>query len=188
MIQMFLAGKAAIISLPSDQLGKIVGQPIEKSLVFNWGITFPDSPYDQNQAIKFVGNGYGIGGNVEKDPAKLQALIDFNKWRYSDAAFPIALNAGFILPVKVNFNPAKLGPVMKQQYALINDKRKGTITSAYASYFRWNTDPNIYNLYATPLDNLIVSLLNGSMTASDIPDQLGKLDDAIDTAIPQVKK
>ncbi len=71
MVQMFLAGKAAIISLPSDQLGKIVGQPIEKDLVFNWGITFPDSPYDQNQAIKFVGNGYGVGGNVEKDPAKL---------------------------------------------------------------------------------------------------------------------
>jgi len=188
MVQNFLAGKAACISLPSDQLGKIVGQPIEKNLVFNWGVSFPNSPFDQNQAIKFVGNGYGVGGNVEKDPAKLQAIVDFNKWRYSDAAFPLALNAGFILPVKVAFNPAKLGPVMKQQYALINDKRKGTITSVYAPYFLWNLDPNALGNYSTPLDNVIVSLLNGSMTAADLPDQFSKLDDGIDAAIASLKK
>jgi raffinose/stachyose/melibiose transport system substrate-binding protein len=189
MVQMFLAGKAAMISLPSDQLGKIVGQPIEKDLVYNWGVTFPNSPYDQNQAIKFVGNGYGVGGNVEKDPDKLKAIIDFNKWRYSDAAFPIALKAGFILPVKVAFNPSNLGNVMKQQYNLINDKRKGTITAAYASYLRWNTDANLYSpAWGDPIDNMVVSVLNGSMTAADIPAELAKIDANIDGVIPQLKK
>ena len=189
MVQMFLAGKAAIISLPSDQLGKVVGQPIEKDLVFNWLIKFPNSPYNQNQAIKFVGNGYGVGGNVEKDQDKLKAIVDFNKWRYSDAAFPIALKAGFILPVKVAFNPASLGPVMKQQYTLINDSRKGTITAAYSPYLRWNTDANLYSpAWGDPIDNLLVSLLNGSMTAADIAPELAKVDANIDGVIPQLKK
>jgi raffinose/stachyose/melibiose transport system substrate-binding protein len=189
MVQMFLAGKAAMISLPSDQLGKIVGQPIEKDLVFNWGINFPNSPYSQKQAIKFVGNGYGVGGNVEKDQDKLKAIVDFNKWRYSNDAFPIALKAGFILPVKVAFNPSSLGPVMKQQYTLINDAMKGTITAAYSPYLRWNTDANIYSpAWGNPIDNLLVSLLNGSMTAADIPTELAKVDVNIDGAIAQLKK
>ncbi len=188
MVQMFLAGKAAGISLPSDQLGKIVGQPIEKDLVFNWGPSFPNSPYSQKQAIKFVGNGYGIGGNVEKDPVKLQALIDFNKWRYSAEAFPIALKAGFILPVKVAFNPSSLGPVMKQQYNLINDSMKGTITSVYAPYYLWNLDANAINLYYKPLGDTINGLLDGSMTAADLPSQFAKIDDGITQAIATYKK
>jgi ABC-type glycerol-3-phosphate transport system substrate-binding protein len=188
MVQMFLAGKGAMISLPSDQLGKVVGQPIEKDLVFNWGITFPNSPYDQNQAIKFVGNGYGIGGNVEKDPEKLKALIDFNKWRYSAEAFPIALKAGFILPVKVTVNVSSLSPVMKQQYALINDKRKGTLTQIYASYFGWNLDANAGTNYWTPLGNGMNSLMDGSMTAADLPKLFSQLDDGIAKAIATYKK
>jgi hypothetical protein len=157
--------------------------------VFNWGPSFPNSPYTQKQAIKFVGNGYGIGGNVEKDAAKLQALIDFNKWRYSNEAFPIALKAGFILPVKVAFNPSSLSPVMKQQYNLINDSMKGTITAAYSPYLRWNTDANLYSpAWGNPIDNLLVSLLNGSMTAADIPTELAKVDANIDGVIPQLKK
>ena len=40
----FNAGNAAMITLPSDQLGKIIGQPNEADYVLNWGITFPDSP------------------------------------------------------------------------------------------------------------------------------------------------
>ena len=43
MVSMFNAGNAAMITLPSDQLGKIIGQPNEKDYVFNWGITFPAS-------------------------------------------------------------------------------------------------------------------------------------------------
>jgi len=188
MVQMFLAGKAACISLPSDQLGKVVGQPVEATSVFNWGVSFPNSPYDQKRQIKFVGNGYGIGGNVEKDQDKLKALVDFNKWRYSAEAFPIALKAGFILPVQATVNTASLSPIMKQQYALINDKNKGTITSVYAPYFLWNLDANAIGLYYTPLGNLINGLLDGSLTSADLPAQFAKVDDGITQAIASLKK
>jgi len=188
MVQAFIAGKAAMITLPSDQLGKIVGQPIEKDLVFNWGITFPNSPYSQDQAIKMIGNGFGIGSSAAKDPDKLKAIIDFNKWRYSDEAFPIALKTGFILPVKAKYDASTLSPVMKQQAALIGDSRKGTITAAYSPYLRWDMDANLYSPnWGNPIDNLMVSLLNGSMTAADIPTEFAKIDAGIDVVIAALK-
>lgn len=184
MVTMFLSGKAAMISLPSDQLGKIIGQPVAKDVVFNWGIHFPKSPYPQNIAIKMVGNGYGIGANVAKDPAKLKAIINFNKWRYSDAAYPLALKAGFILPVRAKYDPSTLGPIMRQQARLIGDDMKPTITAAYASLQLWgmNTDiwlPDFNNIE----NNIQLSLINGSMTAADLPAQYKKLDHGIDVAI-----
>lgn len=183
MVQMFLAGKAAIIQLPSDQLGKIVGTPNEKNYVYNWGVKFTNSPFNQNQGIKMIGNGYGIGSSVAKDPDKLKAIIDFNKWRYSDAAFTLALNKGFILPVKAKYDINKLSPVNKQQAQMIGDSRKGTITAVYAPYRIWNWDVNLITDWATITDNVINSLENGSMTNADLPAQFEKMDAATENAI-----
>jgi raffinose/stachyose/melibiose transport system substrate-binding protein len=183
MVQMFLAGKAAIIQLPSDQLGKIVGTPNEKDYVFNWGVKFTKSPYNQNQGIKMIGNGYGIGSGVAKDPAKLKAIIDFNKWRYTEPAFKLALDKGFILPVKMQYDKSKLSPVNKQQAELIGDSRKGTITATYAPYrvWKWNVDliTDWYNIE----DNCVNSLANGSMKLADLDAEFVKIDASIDNAI-----
>jgi raffinose/stachyose/melibiose transport system substrate-binding protein len=183
MVQMFLAGQAAMITLPSDQLGKIVGQPIEKDLVYNWGVKFANSPYSQEQGIKMVGNGFGIGANVAKDPEKLKAIIDFNKWRYSDEAFAITLDKGFILPVKAKYDVAKLSPVNRQQAQLIGDNRKGTITAVYAPYIVWKWDVNLITDYYNVEDNLLNSLLNGSMTAANLPAEFAKIDATVANAI-----
>jgi hypothetical protein len=180
---MFLADKAAIIQLPSDQLGKIVGQPNEKNYVYNWGFKFANSPFNQNQGIKMVGNGYGIGSGVAKDPAKLKAIIDFNKWRYGDQAFAIALAKGFRLPVTAKFDANTLTPVNKQQQELIGDSRKGTITAVYAPYIVWKWDVNLITDWYNIEDNLINSLINGSMTEKDLSAQFAKMDAATQNAI-----
>jgi len=183
MVQMFLANKAAVIQLPSDQLGKIVGTPNEKDYVFNWGVSFPKSKFNQKQGIKMVGNGYGIGSGVAKDKAKLDAIIAFNKWRYGDEAFKLALNKGFILPVKVKYDASKLTPVNKQQAAMIGDNRKGTITAVYAPYRIWKWNVDLLIDWATPLDNMVNSLANGSMKIGDLDAEFEKMDAATQNAI-----
>jgi len=183
MVQMFLAGKAAIIQLPSDQLGKIVGSPNEKDYIFNWGFNFTGSKFNQNQGIKMIGNGYGIGSSVAKDPAKMKAVIDFNKWRYGDEAFKLALNKGFILPVKIKYDASKLTPVNKQQAAMIGDSRKGTITAVYAPYRIWQWNVDLLVDWANILDNCVNSLANGSMKVTDLDAECEKMDASVDNAI-----
>lgn len=192
-VALFNSGKAAMITLPSDQLGKVIGQPNEKDYVFNWGITFPDSTYPQDAKVRFVGNGYGISAKVADDPAKLDAIIAFNKWRYSAAGLACALKLGSVLPAKVTPDTAALGPIMTQQIALIQDPavdvaiNKG-YPSAYASYWQWNSDGDIWTQgYQTVHANLVNSLLNGSLTAADIHAELLKQDATVAKAITQVK-
>ncbi|MGA2974398.1 MAG: ABC transporter substrate-binding protein [Spirochaetia bacterium] len=179
---LFNSGKAAAITLPSDQLGKIIGQPLEKNYVFNWGVTFPKSPYKQNVKVRAVPNGFGVGANVASDPDKLKAIVDFNKFRYSAQGFPLALSLGSILPVNVKFDASKLGAIMKQQIALIQDNSIiASYNSDYASYRIWDTNADLWTEgWGTIRGNLENSLMNGSMTAKDIPGELAKIDAAID--------
>jgi raffinose/stachyose/melibiose transport system substrate-binding protein len=187
-VSVFNSGKAAVITLPSDQLGKIIGQPLEKNYVFNWGVTFPKSPYNQKLKIRAVPNGYGLSANVADDTDKLKAIIDFNKWRYSAQAFPLALTVGSILPVGVKFDSSKLGNIMKQQIALIQDNTvTASYNSDYAPYRRWEQNADLWTSgWGTIRGNLENSLMNGSMTAADIPGELSKIDDAIDDVLAKL--
>jgi raffinose/stachyose/melibiose transport system substrate-binding protein len=191
----FNSGSAAMITLPSDQLGKIIGQPNEADYVMNWGITFPDSPYPQDVKVRNVGNGYGISANVANDPAKLAAIIDFNKWRYTQEGFDCALSkAGSIMPVKLTPDASATGPIMTQQVAMMADPNVDTsinhgLNSDYAPYFQWNSDGDLWaEGFGNIRGNLENSLMNGSMTAADIPGELAKMDDGIDDVIAQLKQ
>lgn len=192
-VSLFNSGKAAMITLPSDQLGKVIGQPNEKDYVLNWGITFPDSPYPQNVKVRNVGNAFGISAKAADDPAKLEAIIAFNKWRYGQAGFDCALKVGSIMPAKLT-PPAGLGPIMTQQVALIQDASADTtinqgFNSDYPSYLLWNSNVDLWTAgWATIRGNLENSLMNGSMTAKDIPIELAKIDKAIDAVIAKLPK
>ncbi len=191
-VSLFNSSKAAMITLPSDQLGKIIGQPNEKDYVYNWGVTFPGSSYPQDVKVRNAGNGYGISAKVAEDPAKLDAIIAFNKWRYSQAGFDCALKAGAIMPVQLTPDPASLGPIMAQQVALIQDPKADTtinngLNSDYAPYLLWGSDGDLFTQgWGTIRGNLENSLMNGSMTAKDIPIELAKIDKAIDEVIAKL--
>src|SRR5258708_2815802 len=193
-VSLFNSGKAAMITLPSDQLGKIIGQPNEKDYVMNWGITFPASKYPQNVKVRDVGNGYAISASAASDPDKLAAIVAFNKWRFSQAGFDQALKVGAIMPVKLDAGSAKLGPIMAQQVAMIQDPKVDTtinkgLNSDYAPYFRWNSNGDLWTQgWGTIRGNLENSLMNGSMTATDIPTELRKMDTAIDQVLAQLPK
>lgn len=193
-VSLFNSGKAAMITLPSDQLGLIIGQPNEKDYVMNWGITFPDSKYPQNIKVRDVGNAYGVSASVASDPDKLAAIIAFNKWRYSQAGFDAALKVGAIMPVNFKADTSDMGPIMTQQIAMIQDPNVDTslskgLNSDYAPYFQWNSNGDLWTSgFGTIRGNLENSLMNGSMTAADIPVELGKMDTAIDEVIAQLPK
>jgi raffinose/stachyose/melibiose transport system substrate-binding protein len=187
---LFNSGKAAMITLPSDQLAKVIGQPLEKSYVFNFGVTFPNSPYNQKRIVRAVQNGFGVSANVADDKDKLAAVIAFNKWRYGSEGFQYALKVGSILPVAVKYDAATLGPIMKQQISMIQDTTKlPSLNSDYAPYLRWESNGDLWTQgWGTVRGNLENSLMNGSMTAKDIPGELAKIDQGISDVLAQLKK
>jgi raffinose/stachyose/melibiose transport system substrate-binding protein len=189
MCALFNAGKAAMISLPSDQLAKVIGQPLEKDYVFTWGISFPASKYPQNKVIRAVANGYGVGSGVARDKDKLDAILAFNKWRYSSEGFQLALKVGAILPVSVKYDASKLGQVMKEQVKLIQDNKVvGVMNSDWVPLSKWGFNNDLwFQGWGTLKFNLENSLMNGSMTADDIPVELAKVDEGIDAVLAQLK-
>ena len=82
---------------------------------------------------------------------------------------------------------------MAQQVTYDGQTRMSTRTinnglnSDYAPYLQWNSDGDLWTQgFGTIRGNLENSLMNGSMTATDIPVELGKMDDAIDDVIAQL--
>ncbi len=98
------------------------------------------------------------------------------------------------MPVKLKADTSGLGPIMAQQVALIQDPNVDTtinkgLNSDYAPYFRWNSNGDLWTQgWGTIRGNLENSLMNGSMTAKDIPIQLAKMDTAIDKVLSQLPK
>ena len=106
----------------------------------------------------------------------------------------MALKVGAIMPVKLDAGSAGLGPIMAQQVALIQDPNVDTtinkgLNSDYAPYFRWNSNGDLWTQgWGTIRGNLENSLMNGSLTAKDIPGELAKMDTAIDKVLAQLPK
>jgi hypothetical protein len=180
---MFLNGEAAMITIPTDQLTGIVGSPQDNgSFVYTWGINFPDSPYNQNIAIKMVGNGYGVGANVARDQAKLDAIIDFQKYRFTPEGAAAVLPAGFSMPIKASV-PARVTPIIQQMQSLLADNRQGTITSAYVSYYAWGSNVDIWLNFYNPESTLMNACMDGSITRAALPAELQKMNTLVRQAM-----
>jgi ABC-type sugar transport system, periplasmic component len=188
MLNLYTSGKAAIISLSSDQMGKLLGTPVEKDSVLTWGIKFKDSPYDQNIGIKSVNNGYAIGAGAAKDKDKLDAIIAFNKWRFSNEGVVAELKAGFMMPVKLDMDLSQFSTIVQQQVALLGDSNKASLPSIWSAYFRWDKNGDFITKFYAISNVLENALTDGSKTEKDIDEACEKLDKVIEEAIKTLKK
>lgn len=189
MLVHFTSGKAAIISLPSSQMGKLVGTPVEDDIVMTRGIKFEDSPFNQNIGIKTMQNGYGIGSSAAKDQDKLNAIVEFNKWRLSEEGSFVQLDAGFIMPVSIKSDISKYSPVVQQQLKLMGDETEPVHPATWSAYFRWDRNGEFIDKYYNILHPMILGLADGSKTKDDINNELfSKLDAVIDEAIETLGK
>lgn len=185
---LFLSQKCAMMTTSTDWLTGIVNSDLDKSgaIQYNFGVTFPDSPVDQKQCIKMVGNGYALSASLSEE--KKAALLDFFDWFYSDAGANIALADGLILPI--NFKPSiEVTPLTKGIIDLTQStERKGTMTATYSFYLRWGANGDIVMPPYYCLDNMITGLVNGTVTAKELPAQCKKFDDLAATALEEFKK
>ncbi|CAK4851053.1 unnamed protein product [Aphanomyces euteiches] len=187
MTSLFADEKAAMIQLSSDQMGKFVGKPIADKMKFSWGIDFEDSKYEQHVAVKTVNNGYAIGANAAKDPAKLDEIVKFNKWRYTDEGMDLALKAGFILPVKTSLDFSKYGNIIAEQAKALQDDYKAVnmdIQYVLPHLYTGNKDTAAYVKFNDGKDALINAMVDGSVTLKQLPAELAKLDKYLDAAAP----
>ncbi|OCT15423.1 hypothetical protein A8709_15190 [Paenibacillus pectinilyticus] len=177
-VALFTSGKAAMISIPSDQLGKVVGTPVEKDTEFTWGITFPDSKSDQKRVPGGVTNGYAVSANTAKDKDKMDAIVALNKFRFTEQGFKLSLQAGANLPGTVKADLSSYGKIIQDQAKLIADPNAHIdLTADYSFHLIWDANWEAYgSKFGTPKNDLINALINGSKKTADIPAEMKKLD------------
>lgn len=190
--QNFLAGKCAMMTTSADWLTNIIGQDLDKagSIQYSFGVTFSDSKYDQNTCVKMCGNGYGISAKI--DQAKLDVLLKFFDWFYSNEGANIAIQQAQVLPIKDFKLTATITPLVQSLMDLtLNTTRKGLITTDYAAIDRWGKNTDIWQQCGTDLGDMVNGCIDGSITKDSLADSLSKYDTDIDSAIAayaQVKK
>lgn len=188
-IALFNAGKAAMISIPSDQLGKIVGTPVEKDTEYTWGIQFPNSKYDQLRVPGGVTNGYAVSAKAAEDPDKIAAIVELNKFRFTEEGFKLSLKAGANLPANVSADLSEFGKIIQDQAKMIADPNVHIdLTSDYSFHLIWDANWEAYgSKFGTPKGALINALIDGSKKTKDIPAELKKLDAIKDQVIKDWK-
>jgi len=180
----FLAQKGAMMTTSADWLTNIIGTDLDNagSIQYSFGWTFPDSKYDQNTCVKMCGNGYGISSKI--DQAKLDVLLDFFDWFYSNEGANIAIKQGQVLPINDFTLTADISPLVQSLMDLtLNTTRTGIITTDYAAIDAWGRNTDIWLQCGTDLSDLVNGCINGTITKDNIGTYLETYDADIDTAI-----
>ena len=167
---LFLNQQCACMTTSTDWLTDIVGSDLDKSgaIQYWFGVTFPDSPYDQNTCVKMDGNGYGISSQISDD--KLAILLDFFDWFYSDEGANIVLNDGLVLPINFNIT-TEITPLTESimDLTLNTTTRRGVLQSTYTFLNAWEWNIDILLEFAGDLETTVNGCLNGSIAADELP-------------------
>lgn len=193
VVALFTSGKAAMVSIPTDQFAKVLGTPVEKDVVFNWGITFPDAPEASRDLQAFgCSNAYGVGANAGKDADKMAAIIEFNKYRYSEEGFTTTLKTGAVLPCVYKVDLSSMGSIMQGYGQMIAQIGDGTVkgdvnnpTNAYTYYRTWDSNWEAFGSKwnAAYSDGILLGLFNGSVKKADLAGKLAKAQTTLDGII-----
>lgn len=191
-VAMFAAGNAAMISIPSDQMAKLIGTPIEKDLVYVRGFEFPNSTYDQKRLVASVSNGYGVSANAANDPDKIAAIVAINKYRFTEDGVKLTLQAGAVLPAKAtaNIDMSLYSKAVTEQQKLAANPDVHIVpeTNAYASYDVWDKNwEALASKYFYAVIALENGLIDGSKKIKDIPAEANKIDKVTDGLYKQWK-
>jgi hypothetical protein len=180
---LLLNQQCASMTTSTDWLTDIVGSDLDKSgaIQYWFGVTIPDSPYDQNTCVKMVGNGYGISSKVSAE--KQAAILDFFDWFYSDAGANIALADGLTLPISFNVTTETTPLIDSILDLTMNTTRTGIITTDYAAYNRWGQNVDIWLESGQMLGTMVNGCIDGSITEADLPEYLADYDTAVANAI-----
>lgn len=192
-IAMFAAGNAAMISIPSDQMAKLIGTPVEKDLVYVRGFEFPNSTYDQKRLVAAVSNGYGVSAAAANDPDKIAAIVAINKIRFAEEGVKLTLQAGAVLPAKVasGIDMSAYSKAITEQQKLAADPDVHIVakTNAYASYDVWDNNwEALASKYFYAVIALENGLIDGSIKIKTIPAEAKKIDKIIEKLHKQWKE
>lgn len=172
-----LAENCGIITTSTDWLAGILDseQAINGDFQYWFGVTFPDSNADQNVCVKTCGNGYCVSADIEQ--AKLDAILDFFDYFYSQEGCDIALQQGMVLPVEGYESSVEVTPLVESIVSLTTDNSRtpiATVGSLTLAAVDGNTDIWIDNALA--VDNMICGLIAGTITKDEIPDYMANYD------------
>lgn len=175
-----LAEDCGVITTSTDWLAGILesDMAINGDLQYWFGVTFPDSGADQNVCVKSCGNGYCVSANIDQE--KLDVIVDFFNYFYSQEGCDIALQQGMVLPVEGYEASVEVTPLVESIIALTTDNSRTPIATVGAltnSAVGGNVDIWIDNALAS--DNLICGLIGGTITKENLPEYLSDYDDIV---------
>ena len=188
---LLVAGKCGILPTSTDQLTGVINSDADKAgdIKYWLGIEFEDSPYNQKYTVKVVNNGFGVSADITEE--KLAVLIDFFKFFYSADGAAVVMKEGMSLPTTAEVT-ADVSPLVESISALLNEPGRTAVSSAvYAWWNSWNLRFDCeaaYNDWAVNgIDVALNGLVDGSITAADLPGLAKKYDKAIQDTIEWLK-
>lgn len=185
---LLLNQQCAMITTSADWLTGITGSDLDMNgdLAYVYGIVFPDAAalgHDQNIVPKACGNGYALSASMPQE--KLDALLDFFDWLYSDEGANLVIPTGEVLPIQFNLT-AEVTPLVQSIVELSNDtSRRGMLTAVYSFYLTWGQNWDICSPVFYSIDGIVNGCINGTVTAADVPALCAECDELIQVAIQE---
>lgn len=181
---MFVAEQCAILPTSTDQLAGVVNSELDAAgnVEYWFGPAFTDSPYNQEIAVKMVNNGFGISSKIEEN--KLAALIDFFKYFYSEAGQNILIKQGLTLPIMADIDESGVSHLTATIVELTKDTTKSSVTGASWCWFdQTGGDVQYFLDFHMAHDGLLNGLVDGSVTAAELPEKLEAMDAQITSGL-----
>lgn len=191
VVALFTAGNAACVSIPTDQLAKVIGTPLEKDFVMTWGLTFPDSKGNNKHQAFGCSNAYGVSAEAAKDADKIAAIVALEKYHYSEEGYKLTLKTGAVLPMVFKADLSSYGTVMQSQAKMLESIANGEVecdtlnpTNAYTYYGAWDKNWEAFgSKFAAVYGDIALGLMNGSIKTSEIAAKLAKGQTTLDGVI-----
>ena len=180
---MFLAEECAVLPTSTDQLATIVNSDLDMAgnIQYWFGTEFEESPYPQNRVVKVVNNGFAVSSSITED--KLAVIVDFFKYFYSEEAANILIQDGIVLPINADVT-AEISPLTESIIELTQDPSyEATLGASYTWFGVHDMQTEYFLDFYFGHEELMNGLIDGSLTADDIPAKAAAMDEKIVSGI-----
>lgn len=173
----FLDGECACITTSTDWLTGIVDSELDKSgnIQYWFGIGFEDSKYSQNTCVKSCGNGYCVSSNISQE--KLDVLLDFFDYFYSQEGADICIKDGLVLPVADYTPGVEVSALVNSIIDLtINTDRESLFGANNYALNRVDGNTDIWLDSALYIGTITCGCIDGSITKDELPEYIAEYD------------
>lgn len=171
--EMFMIGRASMFDSGMWECAYLERSEYKDHISFMWGVEFPDGIGEQKVAQKVAHSPLCISAKVAKDPAKLEAILSFFKFYYSQEAAKIMLESLVIPPI--NYTGELSQDFLAQHPVFAKALDALSLAEREGYYYPPMQPDNVSDeAFANALYDSIYGVINGVYTPKEAVDMVQK--------------